>query len=96
MSEPDGVTRENTGISIEESDDGGVGQDTGAEDGIGAGEKGRWNGAKKGGGSIASWDDSRRGRSATSGGELRSGRMKPWEVERDEMKWPAGEGWAPL
>ncbi|KAF7797696.1 hypothetical protein EIP86_008896 [Pleurotus ostreatoroseus] len=96
MSEPDSVTRENTGISIEESDDGGVGQDTGAEDGIGAGEKGRWNGAKKGGGSIASWDDSRRGRSATSGGELRSGRMKPWEVERDEMKWPAGEGWAPL
>ena len=37
-----------------------------------------------------------RGRSASAGGELKKERLRPWEVERDDMKWPAGEGWKPL
>lgn len=85
MPPSDGVVEHSTGNSI--SDDG-LGQDTTA---VGEnGEARRWNGNDE------PWDEGRRGRSASAGGELRKERMKPWEVERDEMKWPVGEGWKPL
>ncbi len=87
--EADGVGEDSTGgMSMDGSDEGGLGQDTGGAGGSDESSE-RQNGS--------SWDERGRGRSASaSGSEARKGRMKPWEVERDEMKWPVGEGWKPL
>ena len=78
-----------SGLSIDSDD--GLGQDN-EMDGSGD-EKGMRRWGEKGGFGNE-WE--RRGRSASEGEELRKGKMKPWEVERDDMKWPAGEGWKPL
>lgn len=87
------ITENSTGLSIE-SDDGGLGQDVSILDDEPEGSKSRsgesWDGKR--------WDDSGRTRSfGGSGfdGDERKPR-RPWEVERDEMKWPTGEGWKPL
>lgn len=91
VSEPSTITEDSTGggaSSIADSDEAGFGHDTptAEEDDFGAQ---RWNGR--------GWDDHGRVRSSSEG-RLKKGPVRPWEVERDEMKWPVGpdEGWKPL
>ncbi|KAI0341304.1 hypothetical protein BDW22DRAFT_1358787 [Trametopsis cervina] len=89
------VTDVTSGVSVD-SDDGGLGQDVSILDIDDRNDSSvrttaqRWDGRK--------WDDTGRLRSS-SGGALPSEERKPrraWDVERDEMKWPTGEGWRPL
>lgn len=86
--------------SVDSEDDGGLGQDISILDmneselensGSKSAKSGeRWSGKK--------WEEVGRTRSSSGGGldgDARKPR-RPWEVERDEMKWPTGEGWKPL
>ena len=88
---------ESAGCVSLDSDDGGLSQDLSALDVDDEGSKTstpnngyRWNGR--------GWDDTGRLRSSSGGvlGGLDEKPRRPWNVERDEMKWPAGEGWRPL
>ena len=82
-------------VSVD-SDDGGLGQDINTLDisddinKMKAEKNGqRWDGRK--------WDDVGRLRSYSGDGPTSDNKPKrPWEVERDDMKWPVGEGWRPL
>jgi hypothetical protein len=89
------VADSSTGVVSIDSDDGGLGQDINSLDISDENENGLRNGSRWDG---RRWDDTGRLRSS-SGGTLgmENGKpRRPWEVERDEMKWPVGEGWRPL
>ncbi len=87
---------ESPGNASVDSDDGGLGQDINTIDISEDNDRPqtarngqRWDGR--------GWDDIGRTRSSSGGGLTSTDKPKrPWEVERDEMKWPAGEGWRPL
>lgn len=86
------VREDSTGDPSVDSDDGGLGQDLSALD-VSAN-----NDALNQRRDTGVFDS--RGRSASAGRasvDVNSPKpRRPWEVPRDEMKWPAGEGWKPL
>ena len=66
----------------EEEEDGGLGQDMSMLD--------------VGGEEEEEERQEERGRRSSSAGAGAARMRRPWEVERDEMKLPAGDGWRPL
>ncbi|KAI0694498.1 hypothetical protein BC835DRAFT_1349209 [Cytidiella melzeri] len=76
---------DSSGVSVD-SDDGGLGQDVESVD-----VKEEKDGGMR-------WENTGRMRSSSGGGLAGNDEKprRPWNVERDEMKWPTGEGWRPL